>query len=62
MGEGVAKGGRVQPPLRLPTIYRGEGGGRPALAPPPREGAAARGGGLPPKPGGAPPLRVPPKP
>jgi isoleucyl-tRNA synthetase len=38
-GEREAPGGRVQPPVPLPTIYRGEGA--PALAPPPREGAAA---------------------
>ena len=57
-GEGCARK-RVRQPSHLPSIYRGKGeGGRP----PPdgsRGGRRPRGGGLPPKPRGAPPLGFP---
>ena len=59
-GEGCALDEVLLPSL-LPSIYRGKGEGAGPLQMD-LEGGAAKGGGLPPKPRGAPPLGFPPNP
>ena len=54
--------GKVWLPSHPSTIYRGKGEGAGPLRSHLVGGAAARGGCVPPKQGGAPPFRVPPKP